>query len=83
MLCVSTAQPTSVFKDLHCAVPAKVVAKVGGQGWLSDPLDRDGELISDTTFRLDNSRRDWNVVTSKLAVGSCTGRWPAPNSPRR
>src|SRR5215467_14515183 len=36
---------------------AKAVAKVGGQrGWLSDPLDRNGEYISDTTLGLDDSR---------------------------
>ena len=37
---------------------AKAVAKVGGQrGWLSDPLDRNGEYISDTTLGFDDSRR--------------------------
>ena len=36
---------------------AKAVAKVGGQrGWLSDPLDRNGEYISDATLGLDEPR---------------------------
>ena len=43
---------------IHKFTPSKALAKVGGQrGWLSDPLDRNGEHISDAALGLDNSRR--------------------------